>query len=280
MLDVTFLSWKIEKSDHWTNLLQQRDYMLKELTKKDWMSLLAIPEDKIPEALILRGTRNLKTNYRKHKSYFENILEIDSPNSVFEDVLIGEYRNIHVGYASVYGDAMASEVTHVFGVLGTLLVVQTGCCGALKKGILPGDMICVTSAHCGEGASQYYIPEKEVSASSDLLAWINNENGPVSVHKGPVWTTSALLAEGRDDIEAWGLKGYIAVDMETASTFAVAEYFKMDRLSLLFVFDNPYEHDHLLLTDTEKQKRRQRGEKTMISAAFSVVEKYCESEYH
>ncbi len=253
--------------------------MLKELTKKDWMSLLAIPEEKIPKALILRGTRNLKTNYAKHKSYFQNVLEIDSPNSVFEDVLIGEYRNIHVGYASVYGDAMASEVTHVFGVLGTSLVVQTGCCGALKEGIFPGDMICVTSAHCGEGASQYYTPEKEVFASSDFLAWINNEKSPVPVHKGPVWTTSALLAEGRDDIDAWGLKGYIAVDMETASTFAVAEYFKMDRLSLLFAFDNPCEHDHLLLTDTEKQERRQRGEKTMINAAFSVVVKYCETKY-
>lgn len=246
--------------------------MLKELTKKDWLSLLEIPEEMVPSALILRGTRNLKSNYEKHKSYFKNILEIDSPNSVFEDILIGEYCSILIAYASVYGDCMASEVTHLFGVLGTPLVVQTGCCGALKMGILPGDMVTATSAHCGEGASQYYTSKKEVASS----AVINEipKNIPVPIHKGPVWTTSALLAEGREDIAVWGHKGYIAVDMETAATFAVAEYFNMDRVSLLFVFDNPCEGDHLLLTDAEKCKRRHHGEEAMIDATFSLVKMY------
>ncbi|MEW6202102.1 MAG: hypothetical protein AB1546_09015 [bacterium] len=35
--------------------------MLKELTKKDWLALLGIPEDMIPAVLVLRGTRNLKS---------------------------------------------------------------------------------------------------------------------------------------------------------------------------------------------------------------------------
>lgn len=244
--------------------------MLKELTKEDWLSLLAIPEDMIPHALILRGTRNLKTNYAKYKQYFTDILEIDSPNSVFEDVFIGYHKDSIIAYASVYGDCMASEVTHVFGVLGTPLVVQTGCCGALVQDIFPGDIVCCTSAHCGEGASQYYVHKKEVTASPAVITWISEQ---IPVHTGPIWTTSALLAEGRKDIETWGSKGYIAVDMETAATFAVAEYFRMERISLLFVFDNPCEGEHLLLKDTEKQKRRLHGEQAMIDLAFSLVDK-------
>jgi purine-nucleoside phosphorylase len=247
--------------------------MLKELTKKDWLALLGLPESRIPRFLILRGTRNLKTNYVKHRDYFTDVFEVGSPNGIFEDVLIGSYENKLVGYASVYGDAMASEITHSFGVLGTSIVIQTGCCGALSERILPGDIVCATKAHCGEGAAQYYQREaQDIEASSELFALANSRmNGPVAVHQGAIWTTSALLAEGNEDIQRWSAEGYVAVDMESASTFAVAKYFDMRRLSLLFAFDNPSQGDHILLTDHEKQERRNLGERQMIEAAFSII---------
>jgi len=131
--------------------------VLRELTKEDWLSLLAIRDDCVPRALLLRGTRNLKTNYDKHRALFTDVCDMGSPNGIFEDVFIGRHDGLLMAYASVYGDAMASEITHVFGVLGACLVVQTGCCGALTEGILPGDIVCPTSAHCGEGAAQYYL---------------------------------------------------------------------------------------------------------------------------
>jgi len=93
--------------------------MLKELRKSDWLSLLKIPENKIPKALVLHGTRNLKSNCVKHKAYFADVLEARSPNGIFEDVLIGSYKSVIVGYASVYGDAMASEIMVLFGVGGS-----------------------------------------------------------------------------------------------------------------------------------------------------------------
>jgi Phosphorylase superfamily len=162
--------------------------MLKELTKKDWLALLGLPESRIPRFLILRGTRNLKTNYVKHRDYFTDVFEVGSPNGIFEDVLIGSYENKLVGYASVYGDAMASEITHSFGVLGTSIVIQTGCCGALSERILPGDIVCATKAHCGEGAAQYYQREaQDIEASSELFALANSRmNGPVAVHQGAI----------------------------------------------------------------------------------------------
>lgn len=245
--------------------------MLKELTKKDWLSLLNIPENRIPTVLVLRGTRNLKVNYTKHSAFFTDVFEVGSPNGIFEDVLIGSYKNIDVGYASVYGDAMASELTHLFGVLGTSLVIQTGCCGALTDSIQAGDIVCATSVYCGEGAAQYYLPQtQEINASLELVERIPSFTG----HKGRIWTTSALLAEGEAEIQDWSHQGYIAVDMETASTFAVAEYFGMQRLSLLFAFDNPSQGDHILLSDAEKQRRREDGEQALIDTVFAIIENY------
>ena len=250
--------------------------MLKELTKNEWLSLLNIPENRVPTVLVLRGTRNLKVNYAKYSAFFTDVFEVGSPNGIFEDVLIGTYKNIDVGYASVYGDAMASEVTHLFGVLGTSLVIQTGCCGALTDSIQSGDLVCVTSAYCGEGAAQYYLPQtQEIDASLELVEGsLSLRSTSVATHKGPIWTTSALLAEGKAEIQEWSRQGYIAVDMETASTFAVAEYFGMQRLSLLFVFDNPDQGEHILLSDAEKQKRRALGEQVVIDTVFATIEDY------
>jgi purine-nucleoside phosphorylase len=247
--------------------------MLRELTKDDWLSWLGIPADRVPQALLLRGTRNLKANYEKHRRHFRDVIEVGFPNGIFEDVLIGVRDNSVVAYASVYGDAMASEITHVFGVLGTPLVIQTGCCGALSGELLAGDIVCATSAGCGEGAAHCYLPgRREVAASPELVERITGDLvAPVALHKGSVWTTSALLAEGKQEIERWGKQGYLAVDMETASTFAVAEYFKMRRLALLFVFDSPGQGAHILLTDAQKQERRAEGERVMLDAVLSLI---------
>jgi hypothetical protein len=193
--------------------------MLRELTKSDWLAILALSAEQVPQALILRGTRNLKHHYHAYRAWFDDVTEIGPPNGIFEDVFIGRSRALGIGYASVYGASMASEIVHLFGVLGTRLVIQTGCCG----------------------------------------------------HEGKIYTTAALLAEGNREIEAWHNAGSAAVDMETATTFAVADYFGMDRASILFGFDNPRHKSHILLTDAEKDERRARGDQTMIQLTFSTI---------
>jgi uridine phosphorylase len=147
-------------------------------------------------------------------------------------------------------------------VLGTELVVQTGVCGGLADGMLAGDLVIPREAGCGDGASQCYLPGRErVTASRDLSArTMPSHTGPPTLHDGPIWTTAALLAEGVSEVNAWHEAGYVAVDLETAATFSVAEYFGMKRISILTVFDNPRHGTHLALSETEKQHARSRGE--------------------
>ncbi len=250
--------------------------MLKDLTRDDWLSFLNIPEARIPIALILRGTRNLKWHYQAFRQYFTNILEVGTPNSILEDVFIGDLGSCPVAYASIYGAPMASEVVHVFGVLGTPLVIQTGCCGALADGIAAGDLFTATEAFCGEGASQYYDPGGEtVTASLILQEWVAGERlGDLELHTGRIYTTSALFAEGVEEVEAWFQEGYAAVDMETAATFAVAQYFGMDRASILFAFDNPRAKEHILLDDAQKDELRTAGNNRMIELVLEIVKEY------
>ena len=102
-------------------------------------------------------------------------------------------------------------------------------------------------------------------------------NNVIHIYKGPIFTTSALFAEGKTEVESWHKMGCIAVDMETAATFAVAKYFHMKRLSILFAFDNPRKGSHILLDESEKEHRRNYGESEMIKLALKMAVEYAKT---
>jgi purine-nucleoside phosphorylase len=248
--------------------------MLRDLTRNDWLTMLQIPEQRVPEVVLLRGTRNLHRQRDIHAARFEDILDIGSPNGLFEDIFLARHRSLNVGYASVYGDSMASEITHLFGVLGTKLIIQTGCCGGLQPGVQTGDLVIPGRAVSGEGASQYYIPDgKNPRASADILRQAASQvRSCWAYHTGIMFTTSALLAEGRKELESWRDAGHAAVDMETATTFAVAQSFDMKRISILFVFDNPLSSGSLVDTEDEHAARRARGEDAMQDVVTRLLD--------
>jgi uridine phosphorylase len=247
--------------------------VLKDLTKADWLQILNLPEERIPAVLILRGTRNFKTRYQAIVPFFSNVLEVGSPNGILEDVLIGEVGGYQIGFACVYGGPMTSEVVHVFGVLGSRAVIQTGNCGGLADGLLAGDLFLTERAYCGEGSAQYYRPEaKWVSASAGLLqSQTFSRLAPQERQTGAIYTTAALFAEGMDDVDRWHRDGFAAVDLETATAFAVAEHFGMERAALHYVFDNPRRREHLLLSDSEKDVRRGLANSRMQTLAFDLA---------
>jgi purine-nucleoside phosphorylase len=247
--------------------------MLKELTKGDWLNILGLPESRIPGVLIVRGTRNLSSQYRAMLPYFENVVEVGAPNGIVEDVLIGDVGGRPVGFACVYAASMASEVVHIFGVLGARAVVQIGNCGALADDLGAGDLFVAERAYCGEGAARYYKADGAwVAASPNLLrSRTLSLLQPGECRTGAIYTTAALFAEGEADVERWYRDGFAAVDMETAATYAVAEHFGMDRVSILYGFDNPRRREHLLVSNAEKDVRRAAGNDRMRQLAFDLA---------
>lgn len=244
--------------------------MLKELTRDDWLAILDIPVERVPQVLILRGTRDLAGHYRRYQAYFDDIRPVRDPNLVLDDIFLAELAGRPVAYASVYGAPMASEVVHVFGVLGTGLVLLTGCCGGLADDLATGDLLAPTAATCGEGAAQYYRPgRRQVSARlpARLAAVLNRPD----IHPGLIYTTSALMAEGQEEVEAWFQEGHAAVDMETAAVFAVADYFNMDRAALLYVFDTPRQGQHILGHEGRLNELRAAADERMIGRVLALV---------
>jgi len=254
-------------------IIQEDILVLKELGKADWLRMLEIPESKIPTVLILRGTRNLQTQYERARGFFSDVIDVDTPNGIIDHVLIGNLAGRPVGFGCVYGAPMASEVVHIFGALGTRAVIQTGNCGGLADELSAGDLFVPTEAFCGEGAAQYYKSNGQRVAAFPAPASLESfaRYGIENFQTGRIYTTAALLAEGETDIERWYRQGFSAVDMETATTFAVAEYFGMDRTAVLYIFDNPRRREHILLTVVEKDAERERANQTARELAFGLA---------
>jgi ribosomal protein S18 acetylase RimI-like enzyme/purine-nucleoside phosphorylase len=251
--------------------------MLKELSRADWLGILNLPESRIPAVLLVRGTRNFRSKYRAMLPYFDDSLHVGTPNGIIEDVLIGGVHGCPVAFACVYGSSMASEIVHIFGVLGTRAVIQMGNCGVLADDLEAGDLFIADRAYCGEGAAQYYKPDgKWVAASTNLLgSQTLSVLGPDEYSTGAIYTTAALFAEGIDDVERWFREGFAAVDMETAATYAVAEHFGMDRISILYGFDNPRRREHLLLGDAESDRRRAAANGRTRQLALDLAVEVC-----
>jgi hypothetical protein len=74
--------------------------------------------EQVPPVLILRGRETSRRGTRGFKARCTDVHEVGSPNGLFEDVLVGRLDGAPVGFAAVYGPAMASEIAHVFGVMG------------------------------------------------------------------------------------------------------------------------------------------------------------------
>jgi hypothetical protein len=71
--------------------------MLRDLTKRDWQEMLGLSDEQIPQALMLRGTRNLRHQYDRHRCYFDDVIPIGLPNGIVQDVLVGRLGGHRVG---------------------------------------------------------------------------------------------------------------------------------------------------------------------------------------
>lgn len=256
--------------------------MLREFKKHDWLQLLRIPENWIPKVLVLRGTRDLKRHYTDFRERFTRVMDLGSSGGFVDDVFIGELNGHPVGYASVYGAPMASEIVHIFGSLGSQLVIQTGCCGGIADNLSVGDLFIATSAYCGDGTSQYYDLGRSIVQSTFSFeeAKMTMNKNTCRLYCGQIYTTAALLAEGEREIAEWRSLGCAAVDMETSASFSVAKYFAMDRGSILYVSDHLSRGENLLFNDEEKRDVLDFANNLMIDITLQSVAKYQESTKH
>ena len=205
-----------------------------ELTAKQWQDAIGLADDELPVALISEGTWWREQRTAECLAHLSDVQELPFP-----DIFIGKSKGKPVAYCCAYGAPRAVEVAHLFGSLGASLAVQIGSCGGLQSNLSPGDVIVPDEAVCGEGIARLYGAGDRVDSDSSWSALARERQkvrGHVA-HGGTNLTWFSIFAQSGEMVEDWHESGYTSVDMETATTLAVARHFDMPAVSMLVVWD-------------------------------------------
>lgn len=115
--------------------------------------------------------------------------------------------------------------------------IACGGCGVLDKDITVGHLLLPVSAIRDEGTSYHYLPpSREVEADPHALAAIESvliRHG-IDYLRTKTWTTDAIYRETAEKTAAYLAQGCLAVEMETAAFYAVAQFRDVDFGQILY----------------------------------------------
>ena len=141
------------------------------------------------------------------------------------------------------GSAMAATVMDLLSAIQPKAVLFLGKCGGLKKKTQVGDMILPIAAIRGEGTSDDYLPaEVPALPSFRLQRAVSSmiKQHEIDYWTGTVYTTNRRVWEHDEEFKVYLREiRAMAIDMETATLFAVGFVNEIPHGALLLVSDNP-----------------------------------------
>lgn len=178
------------------------------------------------------------------------------------------------------GSAMAATVMDLLSAIHPKAVLFLGKCGGLKKTTQIGDLILPIAAIRGEGTSNDYMrPEIPALPSFRLQRAVSSmiKKHELDYFTGTVYTTNRRVWEHDEEF-----KNYLqelramAIDMETATIFAVGFVNAIPHGALLLVSDSPMTPEGVKTEESDKKvtvnfvdKHLQIGIDSLIELAVS-----------
>ena len=240
-----------------------------EIGAAEWRAALDLPADEIPDVVIVEGSW-----WRAQRNEWRLGSLADVRELHFPDMFWGRWGEKKIVYCCAYGAPRTNEIIHLFAILGAKLAVQIGTCGGLAKDLRPGDIILPQTAAAREGVANLYGAGKAAMGDKGFLRLAASalERRDLRSFVGPHLTWASLFAQRGEDIQAWHDEGFLGVDMETATTYAVANYFKVPAVSLLVVWDMLLAGRSFLdpLTETE-QSALDRSNEAVYQVALELA---------
>jgi uridine phosphorylase len=143
---------------------------------------------------------------------------------VYEIVVDGRRLAVfHPGVGAPLSAGLLEEVI----ALGCRQFIACGGAGVLRPDIVVGHILVPVSAVRDEGTSYHYLPPgREVSAAPTAVAAIEEalRADGVEYLLTKTWTTDAIYRETPEKIRRRREEGCVAVEMEAAAFFAVAQF--------------------------------------------------------
>jgi uridine phosphorylase len=139
------------------------------------------------------------------------------------------------------GAPVAAGMLEAAIALGCTKFIACGGAGVLDRDIAVGHIIVPQSAVRDEGTSYHYLePSREVAASPEGIAAIERvlQERNVDYIVSKTWTTDAPYRETPAKVKLRRSEGCLAVDMEAAAFFAVAQFRGVTLAQMLYGGDD------------------------------------------
>ncbi|MEZ4713986.1 MAG: nucleoside phosphorylase [Caldilineaceae bacterium] len=125
--------------------------------------------------------------------------------------------------------------------MGARKFIACGGAGVLDRSIAMGHLLVPTAAVRDEGTSYHYLPpSREVTPSMAAVQAIETvlQRHKIDYLLTKTWTTDAIFRETRAKVAMRRAEGCLAVEMEAASMFAVAQFRNVTLGQILYGGDN------------------------------------------
>ncbi len=149
------------------------------------------------------------------------------------------------------GGPSAAIVIAELADLGARRVLRAGTCGALDPSLQLGDLVIASEAIAADGTSRAVIASEAIAAHGtsaalgatdrpapdpELLSALRSA-ADGGAHIGPVASTDLFYDGPEGEEERWRSAGALAVEMETATVYALARKLGLQSAAVLVVSD-------------------------------------------
>jgi purine-nucleoside phosphorylase len=190
--------------------------------------------------------------------------------TVLEDArLVTEVRGI-LGYTGTWQGRPVSVVasgmgvpsisiyaTELFRFYGVQRIVRIGTAGGMAPHLDLGDVVIATAAHTDSDVSERRLPGVHYSHAPDFglaaaAVTAARATEGARVHAGPVFTSDAFYSNRPHVTQALVEHGTLAVEMEAAGLYAVADVERRKALAIMSISDLTFRADELTAAQREE----------------------------
>lgn len=202
---------------------------------EDWCRVLAIAADEIPDVLILHG------EWEPQPAIDRWAERLDTCRRAAWNLLLGTHDGLRLGFTVAHGGPSTAVSVHPFAVMGVPVIIQTGYYGGLSETLEYGEILVVEAAESEDRVASGYVgDERSIAADRRLV----DEATAACVacgrraRRGSVVTIANSMTETHDMVQRWAARGHAGVEMEVATTYAIARAFGVSAVALLNLVDN------------------------------------------
>jgi uridine phosphorylase len=166
------------------------------------------------------------------------------------------------------GGPSAAIVVAELADLGAHTIVRVGTCGGLDTSLRLGQLVVASEAVCEDGTSRALQSAGRVGPDPDLLARLS-DGGRARI--GPIVSTDLFYDTAPGTEERWRDDGLLAVEMETATLFALAARRRLRAAAVLIVTDLLFPSRRRIAPDELHEAEHRLGELAVAALAADAA---------